>query len=112
MLAGASEPARTAWQDQILLDMEMVGVDEVVEAVMETCRFTDDRNLTAEAKSALKWNGYCWWAVPRSLSVVRDELRLMGGVYFRSWICELDGVRVDGHIYVNAGSGACQQCGL
>lgn len=99
------------WQEQVKLDMAMLDVDQVLEAIMETCRFTDDRKLPAEAKSALKWNGYCWWAVPRSLAVVKDELRLIGGVYFRAWVCELDGIKVDGHIYVNEGSGCCQICG-
>ena len=98
------------WQDQVHLDMSQLGTDEVLEAVMETCKFTDDRRLSAEAKSALKWNDYCWWAVPRSLAVIKDELRLMGGVYFRAWVCELGGVSVDGHIFAND-FGCCQICG-
>ena len=99
------------WQEQIKLDIAQVGAEIVVQAIMDTCKFTDDRSLAKESSSALKWNGYAWWAVPRSLAVVHDELRLMGGVYFRAWVCELDGVEVDGHIYVQEGSGCCQQCG-
>lgn len=99
------------WQDQVRLDMEVTAVDVVFEAMMETCRFTDDRNISAEAKAALREHGLCWWAIPRSLAVTHDELRLMGGIYFRAWVCELDGIKVDGHIYVNADSGCCQICG-
>lgn len=99
------------WQDQIQLDITTLGAEPVVEAIMETCRFADDRNISLEAKSALRWNNYAWWALPRSLAVVKDELRLIGGIYFRAWVCELNGVRIDGHVYVNEGSGCCQQCG-
>lgn len=99
------------WQDQIQLDITTVGAEAVVEAVMETCRFADDREIPMEAKAALRWAGYCWWALPRSLAVVKDELRLIGGIYFRAWVCELNGVKIDGHVYVNQGSGCCQVCG-
>ena len=99
------------WQEQVKLDMAATSAETVIEAILDTCKFTDDRQMSAESKSALKWNGYAWWAVPRSLAVVADELRLMNGVYFRAWVCELDGVKIDGHIYVNEGSGCCQQCG-
>lgn len=101
-----------AWQDQVKQDMANVGTEEVLDCIMQTCRFTDDRNLPTEAKSALKWNGYCWWAMPRSIAVIKDELRLIDGLYFRAWVCELDGVKIDGHIFVNEGSGCCQICGL
>jgi len=99
------------WQDQVKLDMEMSSPEHVVAAITATCKFTDDRGMSSEAKSALRWNGYAWWALPRSLAIKDDELRLVEGLYFRSWVCELNGVRIDGHIYVNSGSGCCQQCG-
>ena len=99
------------WQEQIKLDMGTHGAEAVVAAIMGTCKFTDDRNLAKEVKTALRWNGYAWWAIPRSLAIVQDELRLIEGAYFRAWVCELDGVKIDGHIYVNEGSGCCQQCG-
>ena len=90
--------------------MTTVGAPQVIEAIVSTCDFTNDRNLSKEALTALKWHGFAWWAVPRSLALTEDELRLIGGVYFRAWVCELRGVNVDGHIALNE-TDMCQQCG-
>lgn len=99
------------WHAQVQADAERLGPDKVIEAIVDTCKVTDDRNMPAESRTALRWNGYAWWALPRALSVADDKILLIDGYYFRSWVCALNGVIIDGHLYVNEGSGACQVCG-
>ncbi len=100
-----------SWQDQILRDIDINTAESVVESIITTSKYMDDRNYPAEAIAMLKWHGYAFWALPRGLTADRELLRLVNGVYFRSWFCVLDGVKIDGHIYVNSGSGCCQVCG-
>jgi hypothetical protein len=99
------------WKTQVQADIDKHGANLVIEAVADTCKVTDERNMSAEARTTLRWNNYPWWAVPRPLSVVDDRILLFAGLYYRAWICELNGVKIDGHMYVNQGSGACQVCG-
>lgn len=99
------------WHTQVQADVENFGADKVIEAMVDTCKVVDERNMPAEARTALRWNNYPWWALPRALSVVDDRIILVDGFYFRSWVCELNGVKIDGHLYVDEGSGACQVCG-
>lgn len=99
------------WHENVQADVERLGAEAVTEAIVDTCRVTDERGMSAEARTALRWNGYAWWALPRALSVVDDRVLFMDGYYHRAWVCQLNGVTIDDHIYVNEGSGCCQVCG-
>ena len=95
------------WQKKVKADMEVMKHDDVIAAIMATCKLTDQRKLSAESRVALRWNQYAWWALPAPL--FSDDLKLVDGVYFRAWVCTLDGVLVDGHTYM--GFDYCQICG-
>lgn len=99
------------WEDQVSADVKVLGADAVVTAMAETAAHTDERGYSKEAVAALKWNHLAFWALPRTLSVDPGELRMVDGMYFRSWVCVLDGVSVDGHVYTND-AGSCTVCGF
>jgi len=100
-----------AWADVVIDDIREFGPELVTEAMVRTADLTDQRRYSKQALALLKWRGMAEWALPRALSVKPDELVLLDGVYHRAWVCELDGVKIDGHIYVQEGSGCCQVCG-
>jgi hypothetical protein len=99
------------WHSQVKSDINLHGPEVVVGAIADTCKVTDENRMPAEARTALRWNNFPWWALPRPLSVVDDRIMMFDGLYYRSWVCLLNGVKIDGHLYVDQGSGACQVCG-
>jgi hypothetical protein len=101
-----------SWQQHLVADVAKYGADAVVEAVVLTHDFVKERRVTAEQRAILRWHGYAWWALPQQLFVAPDMLVMREGVYHRAWLCELDGVVIDGHVWDNTRSGCCQVCGL
>jgi len=92
-------------------DIEQFGAGLVIQAIADTHEHVDERRYRASQKAALKWNGYAHWALPNGLYISKDMLRLVNGVYFRAWVCRIEETVIDGHVYVNQGSGCCQVCG-
>lgn len=103
--------AEDTWQDVVVRDIDKHTPDTVVEAIVQTSKHLDERDYPAEALAMLKWHGYAFWALPQHMTISDHSLRLINGLYFRSWFCELDGIKIDGHVYTNRGSGCCQACG-
>lgn len=101
-----------SWQQHLVADVKRYGADAVVQAVVDTHGWVKERKLTAQQTATLKWHGYAWWALPDPLFIAADMLRMRDNLYHRAWLCELDGTVIDGHQYVNQGSGCCQVCGL
>lgn len=98
------------WQDQIVRDIDEYTVEAVVQAVVDTNHHLEERKYPAASLAMLKWHGYAYWALPMQLSSSDHALKLTNGVYFRSWFCELDDVKIDGHVY-NDNAGSCIVCG-
>ena len=95
------------WAGQVLADMRVHDAAVVAEAIRVTADAVDKRSITRQQVALLKWYGYAFWALPRALSLLGKDVRLLDGMYFRTWVCELDGVTIDGHI----GGVVCQVCG-
>ena len=108
-IPGISDEA--IWQRQILADTKVHGAEAVLKAMVETANHTAERGYTKEALATLQWHKLAAWALPRALSVDPEELRFIDGTYFRSWVCELDGVKIDGHVYTDS-QGSCTICGF
>ncbi len=49
-----------SWQDQILRDIDINTAESVVESIITTSKYMDDRNYPAEAIAMLKWHGYAY----------------------------------------------------
>jgi uncharacterized membrane protein YeaQ/YmgE (transglycosylase-associated protein family) len=98
------------WQKQMAADVQVHGPEAVLKAMVETGNVTAERGYTKEAFAALHRHKRAGWALPRVLALDPEGLRLIDGVYFRAWVCELDGVTVDGHSYAD-GRGSCTVCG-
>ena len=98
------------WQKQILADVQVHGPEAVLKAMVETANVTVEQGYTEEAMAALQRHKRAPWALPRVLALDPEGLRLIDSIYLREWVCELDGVTVDGHAYAD-GQGSCSVCG-
>ena len=95
----------TVWQDAVKEDVSMLGAELVAKAMADTSDELERRRYSRAAVAALKWNRLAFWALPRA--GVQD-LQLLDGLYFRPWVCALDGISVDGHV---SPPGFCAECG-
>jgi hypothetical protein len=101
--------ADVGWASRLIDDIRAFGPELVTEAMVRTADLTDGRRYSKQALALLKWRGMADWALPRALSVNPDELVLLDGVYHRAWVCELQGVIIDGHIQGAAGCRVCDK---
>lgn len=99
------------WMDHIRRDVAEHGGHTVITAMADTAMAMEERDYSKQAQAAMRWRKKPFWALPDPLMLDATAVRLRDGFYWRAWICVLDGVDVDGHVYVNQGSGCCQICG-
>jgi len=110
---GGDNQPEVSWQKQVMADVETFGADVVLKAMVDTGNAFIDRNYSQQSQSLLHWHKLAGWALPRALALDPDELRLIDGYYYRAWVCYLDGVKIDGHVYTEKdGVGLrCAVCG-